>query len=111
MGVLKETIDALRSVILLQDQLNRLSSNVGKMAERLDDVQQRLIRVESREDAILARAESAARTAATGARQSEIGDIRERLVKIEIYLASQAAATAAVPKLLQSDGSSPESPA
>jgi phage shock protein A len=98
MGMFKETVDALKAVVLLQNELSRLSSNVSRMAEHLDDLQQRIIRLESREEVLIARAEAAAQSAASLSRQNELGEIRERLVKIEMYLAAQA--VAADPKLI-----------
>jgi hypothetical protein len=35
MGVFKEAVDALKAVVLIQDELKRLSANVGRMAEHL----------------------------------------------------------------------------
>jgi negative regulator of replication initiation len=92
MGLLKEAIDALKSVVLIDAEMKRLSSNVTKIAESLNDIQRRVITLEAREEILIVRAEAAAQNAASSARNNELGDIRERLVKIETYLAMQAKA-------------------
>ncbi|MBR1123998.1 hypothetical protein JQ628_20890 [Bradyrhizobium lablabi] len=86
MGLLKETLEALKAVILLQEEIKRLSGNASKMAERLETLHERVIQLEAREQVIVARAEAAAQAASSQARDKELGDLRERLLKIELYL-------------------------
>ena len=50
MGVLRETLEVLKAVILLQDEIKRLSSNTSKLTERVEDIQQRVIKLEAREE-------------------------------------------------------------
>lgn len=88
MGMFKEAIDTLKAVLLLQDEIKRMSTNLSRLAEKSDDMQQRIIKLESREDAIVSRAQAAAQMASGSLVSSEIGGLRERLAKIEVYLAA-----------------------
>ena len=88
MGVLKEALEALRTVILLREEIRRLSGNASKIAEKLETLHERVIQLEAREQVILARAEAAAQAASNQSRGREFGDLRERILKIEMYLAA-----------------------
>jgi predicted nucleic acid-binding Zn-ribbon protein len=87
-GVLKESLEALKAVLLLQEEIKRLSENASKITGRLETLQERVIQLEAREQVIVARAEAAAQAASSHSRDREFGDLRERLLKIEMYLAS-----------------------
>jgi hypothetical protein len=84
MSVLGESLNALKSVLLLKDEVTRLGNNVAKMADRLDTLNGSVIRLEAHSDEALTRAQLAAQLAVAG----ELGPIKERLAKIEIFLRS-----------------------
>jgi hypothetical protein len=62
MSVLGESLNALKSVLLLKDEVTRLGNNVAKMADRLDTLNGSVIRLEAHSDEALTRAQLAAQT-------------------------------------------------
>lgn len=93
MGVFDKVAEALRQLVLLQDEIRRQSNNFEKLSQKvaaldaqMAELAKQLIRLETREAVVISRAESAAREASVLSRQNEIGEIRERLRTIELYL-------------------------
>ena len=97
MGILREVLDVAKQVILLNDEVTRLATNVASLAEKLEATMHRVTTLEARDEVILARAEAAATTAGHQFRSGEIGEIRERLVRIEMHLSAAAGPGIAAP--------------
>jgi hypothetical protein len=81
MTVLGQVLDALKSVLLLQEEVKRLGINTAKMAERLDALTTGVTRLEAHSDDALTRAQLAAQLAVAG----ELNPMKERLSRIELY--------------------------
>jgi hypothetical protein len=73
------------------------------MADRLEILHERVVQLEAREQVILARAEAAALTSSTYARDKELGDLRERILRIEIFLNANSSVSQ-TPVLITKDG-------
>src|SRR6266436_4396167 len=94
MGVLGQALEAFKSVLLLQEEVKRLGNNTSRIAERLEAVHTSVTRLEAHQTDAIRLAQQAAQIAVV----SELNDIRERLLKIEVFLAS--AGTSPVPPIL-----------
>lgn len=82
MGVLGQALEALKSILLLQEEVKRLGSNVAKLADHVDDIRTKVIAIDVHQrDAVTLAQQAATITVAT-----ELGGIRDRLTKIELYL-------------------------
>jgi hypothetical protein len=99
MGILDRAIDALKMMASLEGDLRRMSDNLVRVTEHVRDINNRLIRLESREDVTIKRAEAAAETAGSLSRAKELGEIRERIRSIEIYLRMASVGTSSPPIL------------
>lgn len=85
MGVLSEALDALKSVVLLQDEVKRLANNTAKLAERLDEVRTIAFRLDAHQKDAPQLAAQAAKLAVN----DEVNSLKERVLKIEMFLSSQ----------------------
>ena len=61
MGVLADAITVLKDVLRMRDDLDRLSKSVDKLANTADDIDRRLIRIETMVEIASKRASTPAR--------------------------------------------------
>ncbi|WP_395378056.1 hypothetical protein [Marinicella sp. W31] len=47
MSLLKDAVQAMKDVVLLSDKVDRTGKNVEKIANKLEDIDRRLIRIET----------------------------------------------------------------
>jgi predicted nucleic acid-binding Zn-ribbon protein len=83
MGVLGQALEALKSVVFLQEEVKRLGNNVARITDRLDEMRTSTARIEAQQQTAITIAQQAAQLSVG----SELGGIKDRLNKIELYLA------------------------
>jgi hypothetical protein len=109
MSALGQALDTLKKVLLLQEEVTRLGKNTAKLAEKLDAVHTSVTKLEARQENAIQLAQQEARLAVTG----ELNEIRDRLIKIELFItaaASRGAGQPAAPPILISQSPSDPPP-
>jgi predicted nucleic acid-binding Zn-ribbon protein len=89
MGMLGGALEALKSVVFLQEEVKRLGNNVSKIAEHVDHSRIAIARLEAQQQSAITIAQQAAQASVA----NDLVSIRERVTRIEAYLAMREAAT------------------
>jgi hypothetical protein len=88
MGMYEDVKEFLKFAVLLKEELARMTSNLKRVADKLDDLHSRVVRLEVRDEGHVNRTETTVQAAASSIVHKELGEIRERLAKIEMFLHS-----------------------
>lgn len=96
MGWFSDGINALKSVLLLEHEVKRLGNNTAKLAEHFDQMRMLVVRLDAQQKDAAQLATQAAQLAVN----NDITSLRERVLKIEMFLAQQS--QPATPPLLLS---------